>query len=950
MSHQTVNNVFLDCQQAADYLSVSVKTIRRWAQSGKLKGKKVGSRGDWRFTHDQLDQLVHGQEDDYEIVKQFLHQHASDIERLAIEKYHTYLSEINLSSNNIGKNSRFHVEIIKSLADNLKNEAEGMKKFDKLGRRLATSSLEKGLTVQEVHDGIRFLKRAMWEMVENSKENKHLTLADIYSLKKIFSTYKDILTSKILIAYQDNYQQAQKALEYGEEKFAKMFHVSPVAMTLSRASDGEIIDVNECYLEMMDCKRLDVVGHSVVELDGESGHIASKRLQQLKAIGYAKKRTEFETEIVTKTGMRRRIRGAYIALKINGEKHIITSHFDVTEQLKVEGRNQYLAALTTNIADAVVSLDNKHNVVSWNKGAEKLYGWKKEEVIGKKLSSLLHQRPVSGITLKELRQVVADKGVWRGESVHRRKDGSSVDVNTSAASIKDENGKIIGRVAVYRDISARKQAERSLAERETRYRLLFDSIAAGFCVVEVLENKQGKAYDYRFLEVNPAYEKMVGVSNMQGKTLQQLTPAVSDKWVDVAAGVAVTGKDSHVTSYSSSVDKWFDVHVMKVGTGNDKTVALLVRDVTEHKNIEQEREVSMKKIISTLESISDAFFQVDEEGNIVLVNDEFVRMSRISRKKALSSNIKNVFSSESWFPKRYEMFQKVMATGRSVHYVDYYERRKIWVDVRAYPTEGGVSWFIKDITQQKVAEEKQIMLTKLSLEREELIKIGRVKDEFIGIASHQLRTPATAVKQYIGMLLAGFGGTLNDDQRQYLETAYASNERQIKLINDLLKTAQIDADTYSLSRSTQHIAPLLKSAVLSHKPYLDNRQQIVVVKDQSDGAEADIDPIEIDLVFANLLENASKYSPKKSKITVALQREADVLRISFSDEGIGIRKEDQGKIFDKFTRVHNEHSDAVSGTGLGLYWVRQIVQMHGGTVTVSSRLHKGSTFTVTLPL
>ena len=815
MSHSVINSKYLSCQQAADYLGVSVKTIRRWAQSGILEGRKVGSRGDWRYMHKQLDRMVYSQD----------------------------------------------VQVSKIRVNN------------------------------------------------NSKE-----------------------------------------LEQSEEMFSKTFHASPVAMTIVRASDGMMVDANDNYFKLMGYKRNELIGRTAAELDGKKDHTSAESLRQLRAIVYTKRQIEFETERVMANGDIKKIRGTYAAIKINGEKHIVTSHMDATERVRAEQVDHYLAALTTNIADAVVSIDNNHNVVTWNKGAEGLYGWKEEEVTGKKLSSILRQRPVDKIPLKEIRKIVAINGFWRGESVHRRKDGSTVPVHTSVAAIKNDKGKIIGRVAVYRDISARKKAEQLLRDREARYRLLFDSMVSGFCVVEMLCNKRGEVYDYRFLEANPAYTKMIGISNIQGKTLRQLSPAISDKWLEVVSDVVATGKDNRSTNYSYSVDKWFDVHVMRVGRKRSCMAALLVKDITEHMNIEEERASYTKKMVNTLESISDAFFQVDAEGSVVLVNEEFVRMSRVSRRKVLGSNIKEIFSNESWFPKRYEAFLQVMSTNKSVHYVDYYRRRKIWVDVRAYPTEGGVSWFIRDITQQKLAEEKQVMLTKLTLEREELIKISKVKDEFIGIASHQLRTPATAVKQYIGMLLDGLGGSLNDDQRSYLETAYASNERQIKLINDLLKTAQIDADAYSLSRSYQDIASLLRNTISSLQPSVDQRQQSIVMNNRSNGANANIDPIEIDLVFSNLLENASKYSPDKSKITVTLSRKADVLQVSISDKGFGIHNDDQRKIFDKFTRIHNEQSDAVSGTGLGLYWVKQIVQMHGGTVTVSSSLNKGSTFKVTLPL
>lgn len=615
--------------------------------------------------------------------------------------------------------------------------------------------------------------------------------------------------------------------------------------------------------------------------------------------------------------------------------------------------DRYLAALTANIADAVVSLDAHHNVVSWNKGAEKLYGWKEEEVIGKRLSSLLRQKPVGNITLKDLRKIVDKEGVWRGESVHRRKDGSTVEVQTSAAAIRNEKGTMVGRVAVYRDISARKQAERQLAEKEMRYRLLFDSIVAGFCVVEALYDKKGRVYDYRFLEVNPSYEVMVGVSNMQGKTLNELSPAISEKWIDVVAEVIGSRKDIRSISYSYSTDKWYDVHVMPTGAQENRMAAILIYDVTERIKTEEERASYSQKVINTIETIDEAYIQLDSNFNVVMVNEEFLRMTKMPRENLLGYNLKDVFSGDEKMQiVNQDALSSVIKSHQPKYFSEYfYTLQKIWIKIRAYPSEeGGVSLFIRDITSRKQIEKKQVLLEQLSLERDELIKLGHIKDEFIGIASHQLRTPATGVKQYIGILLAGIGGSLTERQQKYLEEAYASNERQLKIINDLLKTAQIDAETYTLNQSSQNVSSLITNMISSMQSVFDERKQSVIVKSQSKNVRVHADPVEMDLVFSNLLENASKYSPKNSKITVIVRHDSDMLSVDIVDQGVGIRKADQQKIFDKFTRVYNEQTDVVVGSGLGLYWVKQIVEMYNGKISVTSELHKGSTFTVTLPI
>lgn len=406
----------------------------------------------------------------------------------------------------------------------------------------------------------------------------------------------------------------------------------------------------------------------------------------------------------------------------------------------------------------------------------------------------------------------------------------------------------------------------------------------------------------------------------------------------------LTARQMHVIDDTLSI--YLDILTAKL-VSHYHTVSL--SDATARHHKEENRVLAMKKVISTLESIDEAFFQVDAKWKVEMVNEQFVQMTDLTREEIIGHHIGTMFADENR-PNTlyYKTLMQVMKTRQPAQFVDYYAARQRWIEVRAYPTENGLSAFVKDITRQKAAEESQVILNQVSLERDELIKIGKAKDEFIGIASHQLRTPATAVKQYIGLLLNGLGGPLTDDQRKFLETAYASNERQLKLINDLLKTAQIDADTYMLSRSSHDVVPLLRNTMAALQPIFDQRGQQLIIEGMDDTVDAMVDPIEMDLVFSNLLENASKYSHDGDTITVSMRHTRRSVKLSFGDQGVGIAKEDQQKIFDKFMRITNELSDSTVGSGLGLYWVRHIVELHGGTIGVSSRTGKGSVFTVTL--
>lgn len=229
------------------------------------------------------------------------------------------------------------------------------------------------------------------------------------------------------------------------------------------------------------------------------------------------------------------------------------------------------------------------------------------------------------------------------------------------------------------------------------------------------------------------------------------------------------------------------------------------------------------------------------------------------------------------------------------------------------------------------------------------IDLNKTKDEFISLASHQLRTPATGVKQYLGMVLEGMAGDVTDAQQALLRKAYESNERQLTIVSDLLKVAQIDAGKVRLHRKEVNIAELLTDVIKEQTDTYAIRKQILQFTAPSFKPMAFADPDKMRMVLENVLDNASKYSEQGKPIQVTLTDEDDVIVVAIHDEGVGIARKDMKKLFGKFNRIHNHLSNHVGGTGLGLYWAKEMVDLHGGIIKVNSVLGKGSTFSVYLP-
>ena len=229
------------------------------------------------------------------------------------------------------------------------------------------------------------------------------------------------------------------------------------------------------------------------------------------------------------------------------------------------------------------------------------------------------------------------------------------------------------------------------------------------------------------------------------------------------------------------------------------------------------------------------------------------------------------------------------------------------------------------------------------------IELNKTKDEFISLASHQLRTPATGVKQYLGMVLQGMAGEVPDAQLKLLEKAYESNERQLTIVSDLLKVAQVDAGKVHIRKRPVDIVELVRDVAKEQAETYASREQTLSVVTDRDSLEVEADPGKIRMVFENLIDNASKYSDRNKEVSVRVSEEPHWVRIDISDQGVGLAPEDTGKLFEKFSRVYNHLSTQVGGTGLGLYWAKNIIDLHGGMIRVESVLGEGSTFSVFLP-
>lgn len=251
-----------------------------------------------------------------------------------------------------------------------------------------------------------------------------------------------------------------------------------------------------------------------------------------------------------------------------------------------------------------------------------------------------------------------------------------------------------------------------------------------------------------------------------------------------------------------------------------------------------------------------------------------------------------------------------------------------------------------------IAIDNALLYKNIEAANEQLKQLDKLKDEFVSLASHELRTPMTAIKSYIWMLIEN---KMVQDPKgsEYLHHAYESADRLITLVNDMLNVSRIESGRMVLTKEPVSLSRLIADVVSEIKPVSD-KQHITINQNISETIpDISADKNKLKEVLINLLGNSLKFTPENGSITITLSHEGNSAFVRIVDTGKGIEAEDLPKLFTKFGMIEKNYDNPQTqqGTGLGLYICKAIIELHGGAISVSSGGRDlGSTFSFTIPL
>lgn len=636
---------------------------------------------------------------------------------------------------------------------------------------------------------------------------------------------------------------------------------------------------------------------------------------------------------------------------------------DVTEPRKAERSARFLAAIVESSDDAIIGKDASGTITSWNRAAERLYGYSAAEAIGQPVAILAPPDRADEMPAI-LARIKQGERIEHFDTVRRAKDGRLVPISLTISPIIDETGEIVGASKIARDISERKRAEEALREEKARLHTTLVGIGDAVIVTDA---------ESRVTLMNPVAQALTGWKDEAlGRPLEEVFRIVNEQTREpvespvrkvIREGTVVGLANQTVLIGKDGTERPIDDSAAPIRDPNGQIVAVVMvfRDVSARRQIEKEREQLQAELAARVHELQTIFdiapVQIwfgDAEckrfhGNRRAYEehglDYGINASFDAPERELPEGLRIVAQGRDLRPEEMPM-QVAARTGKPVrgfeHEVVHSDGRRIYMLANVAPllnpngTVRGVVGCYVDISERKKAEE-------------ELKAADRHKNEFLATLAHELRNPLAPVHNSLQIMRR-----VGSDP-EAVERALGTMERQVgqmvRLIDDLLDVTRISRGKIELRKERVELASVVHQAVEICRPFAQNLQHEVSVTLPADAIYLHADPARLAQVFSNLLNNACKYTKRGGRIWLTAQRQGSDVLLSVKDSGIGIPPDMLRRVFDLFTQVDQSLQRSHGGLGIGLTVVKQLVEMHDGKVEAFSRgTGLGSEFIVRLPL
>jgi PAS domain S-box-containing protein len=577
----------------------------------------------------------------------------------------------------------------------------------------------------------------------------------------------------------------------------------------------------------------------------------------------------------------------------SGDDEVAAAGDGVRAAAELANARARLAAIVEFSEDAIVSKTLEGIVTSWNRAAERLFGWKAEEMIGQSIIKLIPDelQHEEAVILAKLR---VGERIERYETVRRHKNGERLDISLTVSPVRDGSGSIIGAAKIAHDITARRRAEKRAHEEAQALEMLNRvgrAVAAQLDLERIVQIVTDAATEVTGAEFGAFFHNVV-------------KPGEKSYWLYTLSGVPREAFANFPMPRSTELFAPTFHGEGVVRSGN-------VRNDPRYGKTPPSYGMP--------------------EGHLPVCS--YLAVPVISRTGEVLGGLFLGHSAEDVFDERAERLCVAIAAQAAIAM----DNGKLIQDLRDREAE-----------LRALANERAQFLESERVARSEAERLSHLKDEFLATLSHELRTPLNAIQGWTEVLLQA---PHSEHDKQALQAIQRNVRAQVRIISDLLDMSRIVSGKLHLEVQPLHLHQVIEDALDAvHQSAAARNIRINKLLDSRIGLVRG-DPNRLQQVLWNLLSNAVKFTPSGGRISVVLERVNSHVEIVVEDTGIGISADFLPYVFDRFRQAESTTTRNHGGLGLGLSIVKNLVEMHGGSVRVKSPgENRGSTFVVALPV